>query len=102
MLKVKELHTLRLALIAHKATHHKSKESNYALNTFQSNFNIHGRNTRSRANFFVANAAYSKNNKISECASLAWNSINNNLKMITKRDIFKNKLTDSLLNMYNS
>ena len=98
VLKITDLSKLRTLLISHKVIHHPSKTN--ISHTDIERVNRDNRNLRNNMNMRITTESFLRNNKISENAAVLWNDIPQDLKLIHRRDTFKNKMKDSYLTNY--
>lgn len=99
IIKVKDLAKLRLCLICHKVIHNK-KLTNISHRDMTRTQHIHDRNLRNNTNLNLTTNHFNTYNKITEQASIEWNSLNSNMKKIESRKKFKKILENHLLQEY--
>jgi len=97
ILKVVDHAKIRLALIGHRFTQDKS---NYTYRNLELVHNIHNRNLRNFLNIKTTAESYRRENKVTEQASIEWNNINTDTKIVKSRGKFKTSLEINILNTY--
>jgi len=95
--KIADIAKIRLALHSHKFTHHK-ESTNVALSNMRSM--QHHRILRNNLNLAIDTNYYQRRCKVIETASIIWNSLNQDLKAINNRTLFKNSLTNYFIDHY--
>jgi len=98
ILKIFDQGKARMALLSHRAIHQK-EHTNVAYETMKL-ANQSGRNLRNNLNFITDINYYFKKNKITEGASIIWNNLPQELKLIKNREKFKEAFLKFKIDMY--
>ena len=99
ILKITDNNKLRLCLIGHKVIYDPDK-TNISHRSIVPIRQTHNRNLRNNLNINLTANHYETKNKISDQASIEWNLLDTNIKMIKSRSTFKTTLQKKIIDSY--